>query len=560
MATIGTIIDGKYELLKMIGKGGMSKVYLAMDKRLNKQWAVKEIIKNSRSRNNDIIVQSLIAEANLMKKLDHPALPRIVDIIENHNTIYVIMDYIEGETLSLEVERNGAQSEEVVIYWAKQLCEALDYLHTRTPAIIYRDMKPGNVMLRPDGTIKLIDFGIAREYKEDRSEDTVSLGTKGYAAPEQFGGKGQTDPRTDIYCLGVTLYHLVTGKNPSEPPYELYPIRYWNSNLSGGLENIIIKCTQLNPDDRYQSCAELLYDLNHYEEVDDNYKRKQKRKLSIFITVCALCLFFILLGVIGKSVSANINNNNYEDIIVQAEKATSKEEAEKLYIEAINLKPIELSPYLGMIELYKDDASFELEEQAQLMNIITPNLSELRKEENYKELAFEMGKLYWYYYSYGSDNTSDNKSIRMKYSIEWFNDVLKYSSKSYKYYNMSKIYYDIGKFYKEAETKSQEGADKGIYIKFFNDLQEILKQSDMDESDIVNLEIYRLVINSIEHYAQHFKNDDVSKEELLELYEDAKDATEKMNTTTSKTVELKKDVESRYVGALKAVNDAYSGK
>lgn len=250
MAAIGTVIDGKYELLKLIGKGGMSRVYLAMDRRLNKQWAVKEITKSGRAKNNEIMVQSLIAEANLMKKLDHPTLPRIVDIIDTGNTIYVIMDYIEGEPLSEELERNGAQPQELVIYWAKQLCEALDYLHTRTPPIIYRDMKPANVMLRPDGTVKLIDFGIAREYKEDKTADTVSLGTKGYAAPEQFGGKGQTDVRTDVYCLGVTLYHLVTGKNPCEPPYEIYPIRNWNPELSGGLENIIKKCTQLNPDDK----------------------------------------------------------------------------------------------------------------------------------------------------------------------------------------------------------------------------------------------------------------------------------------------------------------------
>ena len=125
-----------------------------------------------------------------------------------------------------------------------QICEALEYLHTRKPAIIYRDMKPSNVMLKPDGNIKIIDFGIAREYKEQSLADTVSLGTKGYAAPEQFGGKGQTAARTDVYCLGVTLYHLVTGHSPCDPPYEIYPIRHWNPQLDPGLEAVIEKCTQ----------------------------------------------------------------------------------------------------------------------------------------------------------------------------------------------------------------------------------------------------------------------------------------------------------------------------
>ena len=226
LAEIGSVIEGKYEILKLVGRGGMSKVYLAMDKRLNKQWAVKEIEKSTREKNtNEVVIQSAIAEANLIKRLDHPALPRIVDIIDRDNVIYVIMDYIEGEPLSKIIDEYGAQPQELVIEWAKQLCEVLDYLHTRKPSIIYRDMKPANVMLKPDGNLKLIDFGIAREFKEKNLADTVSLGTKGYAAPEQFGGKGQTDARTDVYCLGVTLYHLVTGHNPSEPPYELYPIR-----------------------------------------------------------------------------------------------------------------------------------------------------------------------------------------------------------------------------------------------------------------------------------------------------------------------------------------------
>lgn len=236
MVAIGSVIDEKYEILKLIGQGGMSKVYLAMDKRLNKQWAVKEIQKRARNKHNEVVIQSAIAEANMIKNLDHPSLPRIVDIIDSGNVIYVIMDYIEGEPLSQIIEEYGAQPQEIVIEWAKQLCEVLDYLHTCNPPIIYRDMKPANVMLKSDGNIKLIDFGIAREYKEKNLADTVSLGTKGYAAPEQFGGQGQTDPRTDVYCLGVTLYHLVTGHNPSEPPYELYPIRQWNPNLSGGLE------------------------------------------------------------------------------------------------------------------------------------------------------------------------------------------------------------------------------------------------------------------------------------------------------------------------------------
>ena len=128
MTEIGSVIDGKYEILKEIGRGGMSVVYLAMDKRLNKQWAVKEIRKKGNGKNDEIVVNSLLAEANMMKKLDHPALPRIVDIIDNGITIYVVMDYIEGESLDKILKEYGAQPEEMVIGWAMQLCDALSYL------------------------------------------------------------------------------------------------------------------------------------------------------------------------------------------------------------------------------------------------------------------------------------------------------------------------------------------------------------------------------------------------------------------------------------------------
>ena len=136
MANVGQIIDDKYEILTLIGQGGMSKVYLARDRRLNKQWAVKEIQKKTRDKNNEVVVQSAIAEANMIKQLDQPSIVRIVDIIDNPDVIYIIEDYIEGETLNTILEENGAQPQELVIEWAMQICESLEYLHTRKPAII----------------------------------------------------------------------------------------------------------------------------------------------------------------------------------------------------------------------------------------------------------------------------------------------------------------------------------------------------------------------------------------------------------------------------------------
>ena len=282
MTRVGDRVDGKYEILSLIGEGGMSRVWLARDQRLNKLWAIKEIDRVARDANNAVVVQSLIAEANLMKRLDHPALPRIVDIVEDEKTVYVVMDYVEGKSLKRVMRDLGRPMDEKdVISWGTQLCDVLEYLHTRTPPVIYRDMKPSNVMLRDDGSVKLVDFGIAREYKEDRSSDTQILGTRGYAAPEQLSRVRQSDVRTDVYALGVTLWSLVTGLAPSAVDV-LRPIRQVDPGLSEGLEHIIDRATRQDPAERYQSCAEMRYDLMRHDRLTEGYRSAQRAKVRRF--------------------------------------------------------------------------------------------------------------------------------------------------------------------------------------------------------------------------------------------------------------------------------------
>lgn len=523
MAAIGTVIDGKYEILKLVGKGGMSKVYLAMDKRLNKQWAVKEIEKKARDKNNAVVIQSAIAEANMIKKLDHRTLPRIVDIIDNGNVIYIIMDYIEGESLNKVLERDGAQNQAQVIEWAKELCEVLDYLHTRNPHIIYRDMKPANIMLKPDGSLKLIDFGIAREYKEQNLEDTVSLGTKGYAAPEQFGGKGQTDERTDIYCLGVTLYHLVTGQDPCEPPYELYPIRHWNPSLSAGLESIIQKCTQLNPVDRYQSCAELMYALDHYEEEDEVYRNRQRSKLNKFVYSAFATVFCVLMGCLFLLLNANDNNKNYLTFIETAKNNTEfyvntekkedssndKENAKiNQYFAAIDIKPGNLkefqgeeNPYFAIVEACKDRVTIEYDNESDdvkkeeikeeldviMNNLITKlnlNFDENEDSELYAELSYVIAE----YYLYFSPN-QDAKKFEL--ATPW---VEKAQKSDNKYKQPAQLMHNILAFNNTVKTfvkhPNSNNSDE------FNVQLEALKQSiqiaQSSESNTTKYDVYHL--------------------------------------------------------------------
>ena len=353
----GTIIGGKYEILKKIGQGGMSVVYLVMDTHLNKNWALKEVRKDG-IKDYEVVKQGLIVETNMLKKLSHHSLPRIVDIIDQEGVFYVVMDFIEGQPLSEVLLEYGAQPQDIVVEWAKQLCDVLNYLHTRNPPIIYRDMKPANVMLKPEGNITLIDFGIAREFKEQNLADTTCLGTRGYAAPEQFGGRGQTDARTDIFCLGATLYHLVTGHNPSEPPYEMRPIRQWNPVLSAGLERIILKCTQQNPDDRYQSCAELMYDLEHFDEIDDAYRAHQRKKLLWFCMPVAGCICSLAFSLFCYTQMKSEQRINYDmqlnaAAVMAADSVLNQEfsaETVEKYNETIDIDPTRGEAYAGLLD------------------------------------------------------------------------------------------------------------------------------------------------------------------------------------------------------------------
>ncbi len=362
MLEIGSLVDGKYKILNKVGQGGMSVVYLAMNEKANKQWAVKEVRKDG-VRDFEVVKQGLVAETDILKKLNHPNLPSIIDVIDTDESFIIIMDYIQGNSLNKALEEFGAQPQENVIIWAKQLCDVLNYLHTRTPAIIYRDMKPANIMLKPDGNVTLIDFGTAREYKEKNLADTTCLGTVGYAAPEQFGGMGQTDARTDIYCLGATLYHLVTGMNPCEPPYEIKPIRDINPGLSAGLEKIILKCCQRDPNDRYQSAAELMFALEHYLEEDEDFKKKQKKKLATFVTMLVLSLTFGAASIWGYTAAEQKKGENYDQILLEAE------DVEDFY-EAIITDPTRTDAYLQLNEFLTSDYVLQKEEGKQIQKLL----------------------------------------------------------------------------------------------------------------------------------------------------------------------------------------------
>ena len=553
MTKIGEVIDGKYEILKEIGKGGMSVVYLAMDKHLNKQWAVKEIRKKGNGKNDEIVINSLLAEANLMKKLDHPSLPRIVDIIDNGVTIYVIMDYIEGESLDKILNEYGAQPEELVINWAKQLCDALSYLHSQKPPIIYRDMKPANVMLKPEGNIKIIDFGIAREYKEQNLADTTVLGTSGYAPPEQYSG--QTDARSDIFALGMTMHHLLTGIDPRKGD-SYAPVRQWNPELSEGIEIIINKCVEPVAENRYQNCEDLLYDLQHPELITKDYKKKQKRKLVAFILSTGLCLLFLLVGFGSKFAEIKVNESNYENLI-SINPATSLDEKINVYRQAIDIYPDDTRAYVKMLEAYENEGKFSKKENDQFLAVYNANKNQFdNKSVDVAQLNYLIGTMYFNYYT--DDGTNYSFSTRVQKAYPFFEDNFNNKSVNFKNKNLSNCYYQICSFYKKyiLSSATVEEVSNENYRQLFNTIETsiiTMNSAGLYEKLSLYNGVFMLRYDQRESMNSVNVDEDTVKRLLNEVYEGAK----KLNVQKTQSKKLQQEIVDNFKEYSNAISRTY---
>lgn len=514
MLETGTLIDGKYRVLRKCGQGGMSVVYMAINERANKTWAIKEIRKDG-TQDYEVVKQGLIVETDLLKRLNHPHLPSIVDVIDGDGSFLIVMDFIEGNTLSDILKESGAQSQENVIDWAKQLCDVLGYLHSRNPAIIYRDMKPSNVMLKPDGNVVLFDFGTAREYKSQNLEDTVCLGTRGYAAPEQYGGHGQTDARTDIYCLGATMYHLLTGHNPGEPPYEMYPIRHWNPALSAGLEAIILKCTQKNPIDRYQSCAELLYALDHYWETDTAYRKSQISKFMKFSIPAALAITFAATSGIFFGMESHTTNTSYDAYLLAARNSTVKTDEIANYRKAINLDPYRSEGYVSLLqEAFLDDNVFTRDESEEFRSILIDYGNGKDTNENvfktntegYEKFAYDAGIAYYYKFEEKSNKKNAKGYFGIAKSSKYLDD---------KQIERAKRLYAISSYYSMIGITDETGDATITYRDYWDDLV-ALSEGNLVEADNERtaLILYQELVTQIVSRASDFKRDGVTQEEM----------------------------------------------
>ena len=556
MLRIGTVIDGKYKILNIIGRGGMSTVYLAINEKANKPWAIKEVRKDADA-GFEVVYQSLISEKEILKKLSHKGLPSIIDVIDDSDNFLIVMDYIEGITLKTVLKEQGPQPQTLVTDWALQLCETLKYLHDMTPPIIYRDLKPSNIMLRPDGSLVIIDFGTAREYKDKNKSDTTYLGTKGYAAPEQFGGLGQTDARTDIYNLGAVMYHLVTGHDPSEPPYEIYPITKWDTALSDGLEHIICKCTQPDPQKRFQSARELIYVLEHYKDLEHKAITGYRKKLNKFAINALFAMMAAALSLATGFKAYSKQRNEYEYLVEVADRSTDFDIKTEYYLKAVNTDPVRYEAYQKLVESFENDGIFSDEEEKILIktDISVNGFLDKFEEgdpEKYADFCYEIGNLYWFYY--------EHEESRQLNSVKWFKTASDYyedNETKYIEWKRSRLYAEMGGFYKDIVLRQKGAKDKGIYLNYWSDLLELKKLNDTDpDKDMITLRLYNEIIGRTMEYAGVLFEQGVTKKEVNRLYEDIRTDINEMELQEESVIYKEREKTQKLLEMAKEMTNA----
>ena len=636
-AGIGRVIDNKYEIIAAIGKGGMSNVWLGRDRRLDKLWAIKEIKPSTRGRQAQANRQAIIDEANFMKRLDHPAIPRVVDIIDTGASIFVVMDYVNGTALSKVLRQQGEPfSQEEVIDWGVQLCDVLGYLHSIRPPdgypVVYRDLKPSNVMLRDDGSVKLIDFGISMELLPTGPSDTRVIGTVGYGAPEQVDPEVHkttpVDVRADIYALGTTLYSLVTGHVPkmrtdevgrTQVDFDLRPIRDWNPQLSDGLQTIIERATRRDPNERYQTIADMRYDLEHYEELTAEYRATQQAKVNGFWMRVRVAAAAAVVGVACLVGSNMMRSSSYDTLIYEAALADTEErnvevtpnasgkgftrtadasEAEQDLRRAIELAPDRIEPYQQLLGVYQADKIFTPTESRRWTELWQKYGRNLAGNGQYGRLCYDTGILYLCYYDYlGLKDVQDDAAAGIvvakgqgavqnaSRSTEWFarakraalGDTTGHAGLQVDE-NVDELaaldaYETIGEFYEQFTTAGFEGRDvTEASGSFWQSLQTAIVGADgetpiaLQSSEMVQLRLYQVAFESIvsSTYLTGFRQAGIGANEVIALLETIRDrlSTEEfrsfVETNPSATQALYDEVMDGYDDALANVNRTYN--
>lgn len=542
----GDIVDGSWEVIKQIGQGGSGTVYLVRDIELNRLLALKEVpVRNTDQGKRQ--AKAVVAEVSLLKSLSHPSIPRILKMTHDEHSILIIMDYIEGYSLRSLIAKKNYIEEALIVKWGLALCDTLKYLHNRNPKVIYRDLKPHNVMLSNENHLFLMDFGISREVGPDfdySKEDRV--GTKGYAAPEMRAKNAWFDERSDIYALGRTLYFLATRNSPSleklpngqELP--ILPIRQYDASRSVGLEKIIEKATAYKPTDRYQSVEEMIYDLKNIDKMSEGYIRKIKRRATtIYSLFGTLILGLFLLGS-GALYSQMATTDAYNQAI---SKGKTSQDLDSL-VSASKIMPGEVEPYLEMVKIYRSNGHFTSEDEFQLLSALQSNLPSLKGKEGAGDLLYQVGQLYWFYYPQNGQTKS----------VSWFEQAKDFGV-SEKNQHLLSIYLELGTFKKGILSSITDHSDSGMYKTYWNALNDL--STEMGNDPQLQLTYLQSVFDVIDSYSGGLKSDGLTLDELKVVFDKAVDLLNSYSGKTDAQMKAKTELQSRVETVRNKLNTTY---
>lgn len=400
----------RFVLKSPLGKGGMGSVFLVES---NDDFRLERALKIIEKKGNNYYT-----EVEILKTLDHPGIPKVIEVIETDDYFFILQEYIKGKSLRDVISENGQLDESITEVWMNDLANTLAYIHDQ--GYIHRDIKPGNIMITEDGEVKLIDFGISKRMDNIDELDQRVVGTRNYTAPERYEKK-PADRRTDIYGYGTTMYYLATGSLPLEvTTTSKKPLKFMISNLdniqSEGIKNIIKKCIVFDPNRRYQDFNEVRYNLkrlNEFENAKELSQKKSRQQLSAIIIVFLLGIASLLSGIY---LNVNERQNKYTNLIKTAEENFNNgnlSEARSLYNEAIAFDSKQLAGYQGISEINTKLGDYDT---------VVSDLTELFNNQNAAKenanLLYLLGNAYYELGEYSLAQDNLKKAVELEPTLE----------------------------------------------------------------------------------------------------------------------------------------------
>ena len=452
----------QYEILRELGRGGTSVVYLVKDKADGRNYALKVLRRDDNKpeafeQEADQLrarTKNLRAEAEVLQALCideqrnvacHPGIPAYRECVcdEKGEFAGFVMEYVEGRSLQKILEDGRAYTVREAVEAGLQLCGIMEQLHGQDPPMIFRDLKPANILVRPDGQFVLVDYGAVRKLRKSAGSDTMQLGTDGYAAPEQYGGWEQSDERTDIYGIGAVLHHMITGRPPLDTG--LRPLREilgaeGESRQLDEMAKILLRCCMTAPSMRYSSCKELEKALRSVIRLRTRSRSRERgwKWFVLLVNTAAVCLG---LAIVLAASAAGAETAEYCALIETAANETTLEEKKEVYQRAAALRPEDPEAYICFLRDLVEDCVITEGEKRALDDVLFArvstgglwgtaagnaegNLERMRKKRlgDYAALQMELGKVYFACYEGGSEAAKQCFRNALSEGGIWFGD------------------------------------------------------------------------------------------------------------------------------------------